>query len=375
LLAASPITVAEVIAIGGRLRKGTVRIEEVLDENISPAHRGERLDDVVKLIARVRRAERDREEIRDRLDSRTRKLSANKHKELNEQLANIAAKTHRLLRALPLRRTVIERIAERVRQLLEPASKAQREVDALQTRLGTESPVIRRLLRAAEEENRFGIAARTQLRRLGLTDAEIPSIRSFLFSAPRMVRRVEERAGVSTSDLADLYEALVRAAAPSKPERINVVVDPTKTSGVGPARKRGQAYVEDPMVRRAIEVHAMNLASDYYEAQGFMVEDASRTRPFDLHCHRGSEEVRVEVKGTRSEGTEILVTAAEIVNARGDRWRTDLFIVGLIEVTRATDGTLLGRGGAPRVIEGWRPEDSDLIPTQFRYLVPPEISS
>jgi hypothetical protein len=114
----------------------------------------------------------------------------------------------------------------------------------------------------------------------------------------------------------------------------------------------------------------MAVAAAHYAAEGFVVEDTSSRRPFDLLCRRGDQEVRVEVKGTRSDGAEVFVTTAEVLNARGDRWRTDLFVLSRVVVTRSDVAEPSASGGAPNIIAGWVPQEQDLIPTQYRYLVP-----
>jgi hypothetical protein len=136
-----------------------------------------------------------------------------------------------------------------------------------------------------------------------------------------------------------------------------------------PERSRVQGYEPDVAIRRAIERWAMLRAEKHYREQGFDVEDTAATEPYDLRCAREGLEVRVEVKGTRGDGAEIEVTRGEVLNARGDDWRTDLFVVSRIEVERTAEGPV-ARGGMDRPIEGWRPTDGDLTPIRFRCVVP-----
>ncbi|WP_438026352.1 EVE domain-containing protein [Sorangium sp. So ce233] len=135
-------------------------------------------------------------------------------------------------------------------------------------------------------------------------------------------------------------------------------------------RTRGQGREADPAVRRAVEERAMKLAEGHYRALGFNVENTATTRPFDFRCTRDELEVRVEVKGTRTAGEAIEVTSAEVENARGTGWRTDLFIVHWIVVT-PIGGEPVASGGTVRIVEGWKPADEHLTPTRFQYAVPP----
>ena len=140
---------------------------------------------------------------------------------------------------------------------------------------------------------------------------------------------------------------------------------------VPPERRQtdqGQGLEPDPLVRKAIELHAMTLATLRYKSQGFEVEDTSNRNPYDLRCVKGELEVRVEVKGTRGDGSSVEVTIGEVENARSTVWRTDIFVVSEIHVEAGPPPT--ASGGLQRQVAGWRPEDKDLSPTRFRYRLP-----
>lgn len=132
---------------------------------------------------------------------------------------------------------------------------------------------------------------------------------------------------------------------------------------------RGQGYEPDSAVRRAVEQRAMHLAQAHYQANGYQVEITATKKPYDLRCLKDGLEIRVEVKGTRGDGSSVEMTIGEIENARGVDWRTDLFIVSEIEVLRDADA-VEGVGGSQRVLEGWKPNMGDLSPTRFRVELP-----
>lgn len=73
-------------------------------------------------------------------------------------------------------------------------------------------------------------------------------------------------------------------------------------SGKG-RRGRGARYQQDVAVRRAIERHAVSMATDHFEKEGYVVDDGT-FEPFDLVATRG-EVVRVEVKGTSGPGLTV----------------------------------------------------------------------
>ena len=97
--------------------------------------------------------------------------------------------------------------------------------------------------------------------------------------------------------------------------------------------------------------------------------DVGANQPWDLEFDRDGHEWRVEVKGTTGDGESIILTAAEVENARS--WpRVALFVVTEIQLEPREDGWI-GLGGRARIIEPWRIDEGDLSPTVFRYRLPP----
>src|SRR5438132_5662630 len=86
----SSIAIKEIIQIGDRLRKGKMRVREVIrdapDEDDETFDEQGRADQVVKLIDKIRRLDRDNEKLHEQLDSKTKKLSVGKAKEIREEV-------------------------------------------------------------------------------------------------------------------------------------------------------------------------------------------------------------------------------------------------------------------------------------------------
>lgn len=62
----------------------------------------------------------------------------------------------------------------------------------------------------------------------------------------------------------------------------------------------------------------MQAAKSYFAEQGWAIEDVSANRLYDLVCHRGVEELRVEVMDTTTAGDSILLTKNEVAHAMED---------------------------------------------------------
>lgn len=138
------------------------------------------------------------------------------------------------------------------------------------------------------------------------------------------------------------------------------------------AHNAGQGREDDPKKRKAIEIRAMLLAREHYEMEGYRVIDTSANRPFDYECMLAGELRRVEVKGTTSGPGSVTVTINEVNSARDDSVLTDLFIVYGINV-RQKNGEWLAEQGEVKLISDWVPQDEDLKPTQFTYILPESI--
>jgi hypothetical protein len=132
-------------------------------------------------------------------------------------------------------------------------------------------------------------------------------------------------------------------------------------------RGRGQGFQLDQEMKVAVESLAMNAATEFY-SKAWDVEDVHGSRSYDLICRRGSEVKHVEVKGTTTDGAEVILTPNEVKHAR-EYPSTALFVLSNITVERARDGTVTATGGTRRIHDPWRLDDGTLTPLGFRYQV------
>lgn len=126
---------------------------------------------------------------------------------------------------------------------------------------------------------------------------------------------------------------------------------------------QGRRYRASAEERRIIETAAMKSAEEYFRSQGWSVEDVSGHRSYDLHCTKGDEILHVEVKGTTQDGSEVLVTVAEVELARRESPKTLLYVLAEIEFDVESK---TASGGSRILIEPWTPEDSQLRPLGYR---------
>jgi hypothetical protein len=103
----------------------------------------------------------------------------------------------------------------------------------------------------------------------------------------------------------------------------------------------------------------MTVARDLYERAGWDVADVSASQSFDLRCYREGEEIRVEVKGTTSEGWRVLLTPNEVAHARNRYPHVALVVVANIAVD---DSETVATGGDVSVYEPWDIGRGELTP-------------
>lgn len=133
---------------------------------------------------------------------------------------------------------------------------------------------------------------------------------------------------------------------------------------VEPRRQRGQGYAVDIEAKTAVERHAMERARAHFAALGYEVEDHSDRASYDLLARKNDEQVWVEVKGTRGDGSAVLVTANEVEHARSHHPHLALVVVMGISFRREPKPT--ATGGEVVVYWPWDPDEHRCVPTAFR---------
>ena len=135
--------------------------------------------------------------------------------------------------------------------------------------------------------------------------------------------------------------------------------------------KRALSRMPDAARNAAVERRAMEEAARHYREAGWEVEDVSSRRGlgYDIRCTRNGEELRVEVKGVSTDGSEVHLTRNEVDRARAHP-RPVLFVVSGIEVSYADGGGPAASGGQARILDPWRIGDGELTALAYSYRLP-----
>lgn len=113
------------------------------------------------------------------------------------------------------------------------------------------------------------------------------------------------------------------------------------------AARRRQGTRLSAADRKAVELQAMRLATEYLTAEGYVCKDMSATESFDILASKAGLAVKIEVKGTTSDLCDsVLMTKNEVALHQSEKGQTGLLIVSRIviekgsEVSKATGGVL-----------------------------------
>ena len=166
--------------------------------------------------------------------------------------------------------------------------------------------------------------------------------------------------------LQEAYRAEATAPAPGDPSPEIAEAERTADDLAGRRVRPRTGFRSNPKQRKAVELRAMTLAIEYYEALGAQVNDVSAKKSYDLEVVVDNDRKTVEVKGTASDGAEILVTRLEVAHHLKAHPNNALVVVSNISVQGPPDAPEAVAGDV-RVVEPWKVDESGLTPVAFRY--------
>jgi hypothetical protein len=140
-----------------------------------------------------------------------------------------------------------------------------------------------------------------------------------------------------------------------------------ESAGKKTSRSSGQGFRLTQPQKRAIELRAIALATEFLFGQGWeSVEDVGDRESFDLECRRSEDVLYVEVKGTTSLGQSVVLTRNEVALHKEVHPSNALIIVSEIDLDRETS---TATGGKLNFISPWVIADEDLQVVSYTYQV------
>jgi RNA polymerase primary sigma factor len=237
----SSISTRIILDMGDRLRKGKIRVREIIKESgeestaeteeveeeevevpevegeaaaavegaepaqpAIPKEEERKVEHVLKHIDRIRKLERDVAKIKETLI--TKKLSEGKRKELRAETKVIEDEMIENLEAIQLNKKQIERIVQTLKGYIKRVEEVERELFECERRVDVPSRDLRRFLSEARGDETL---MRKLAKKLGVRMEELDDLDRVVRNAQRKVGRVKEEAGVPIEELRRTFRAII----------------------------------------------------------------------------------------------------------------------------------------------------------------------
>ncbi len=168
-----------------------------------------------------------------------------------------------------------------------------------------------------------------------------------------------DKGAVIPGEFEESQEQLIEAI--GKPK-----TNPKKPKGKGGSQGTGLSK----KAQTAVEIHAMNITTKYYEDLGWKVKDKSKAygEGHDLEINKDGEKRFIEVKGSTT--PKVLNVFLSPRQVELSQKKPDQCILSVVENIQLNKKTLECKGGDLRETHPWRAEDKDLKPMKYTYKVP-----
>jgi RNA polymerase primary sigma factor len=202
----SRIAVQEIIQIGERLKKGKIRVKDVIrdfedeDADFDEEWHTER---VIKLIEKVKRLDRDNERIEEKLADK--RLSEARRRKLRGGIDTNKQEMFDLLSELRINKKQIDRVVFKLKALVARIEKSEAAVVDIEERTGMTIRDVRKTLREVRKSTRD---ERRISRKLGLRSQDLEDMDSTIKAAQREMKNVEGEAELSVDELRRTYQEI-----------------------------------------------------------------------------------------------------------------------------------------------------------------------
>jgi RNA polymerase primary sigma factor len=202
----SSVAVEELLEIGERLRKGKVRVKDVvkdIDEDEAEFNEQFYVDRVCRVIDKVRKLQRDTEKLEEKMNERG--AGEAKKKKLREATKDNRAQMFEELSDLRLNKPTVDRIVAQLKNIIIKLDKAEAETRECERRCGMTASEIRKTLR---EMRASPIVVKSVGKKTALNLADFEEMEEQIKNAMRKVAVIEEEARAAAPDLRSTYRDL-----------------------------------------------------------------------------------------------------------------------------------------------------------------------
>ena len=201
----SSVAVEELLEIGERLRKGKVRVKDVvkdIDEDEAEFNEQFYVDRVCKIIDKVRKLQRDTEKLEERLVEAD---TDGKKKKVKELIRANRAQMFEELSDLRLNKPTVDRIVAQLKNIIIKLDKAELEVRECEAKAGMQANEIRKTLREMRASPQ---RARAVGKKTMMTIADFEEMEEQIKTAMRKVAVIEEEARGAAPELRSTFRDL-----------------------------------------------------------------------------------------------------------------------------------------------------------------------
>jgi RNA polymerase primary sigma factor len=208
------ICLGEILELGDRLKKGKIRVKEIVKEN-EPGEDGQTIEfDEPKVTERALRIMGELKTLRDRYEEQRQKADklkgldkSAKVMEHQERLEELRSEVVMQLRDLKINKRQIDRIVQRIKVLVRRINKAEFELANIERVTKIPSHQVLKELRQARDSNEQMMALSKKWHHS--SDVLQEWYRTIVMAIHR-VKRVEEEAQVDVEDLRETYKSISR---------------------------------------------------------------------------------------------------------------------------------------------------------------------
>ncbi len=219
----SAIAIREILELGDRLKKGKVRLKDIIKDapeqpegqeaevEVEPegevtiaASDADKIEKISKVIEKIRKLDKECERLEEGMEKK--KLSEVKRKEIKQEIKEYKDQMMEHLEELRLNKKVIDNIVGVLKGYIERVDKAEDTLRAAQRRTGTPIGDLKRMLKEAGLDPDG--AGKKIARKLHLSAEELAELDREVRAAQRTIFRVQEEARVKVSDLKKSYELI-----------------------------------------------------------------------------------------------------------------------------------------------------------------------
>jgi len=200
IILSSDVAVQEILAMADKLKKGKLRVKELLKDVDEQDHEFDEeyhSDRFLKVVEKVKRIQRDMMKLSEK-GHNGKPLSDGRRERLKAQLSDQQAMVVTSLQELQLNKRQIDMIIGRMKQLYRRVEDAERELQECEHRTSLDAKTLRRTLRDVHSSP---AAEKRVVKKLGLKNEELAEIDKVVRNAHRKLKRVEIEAGVPLDKL------------------------------------------------------------------------------------------------------------------------------------------------------------------------------